>query len=217
MLANYAELQAGIADELKRVDQTSAIKRWIYLCEQELNLVLQRREMEQRAVANTVGGKEAYALPVNYGTGTTMLVNGEPITELTASDFTRMKTQHQSPGRPQKFAVVQNEFLLGPVPEGVYQLELHYYKTIPNLSDSNITHWVLTHYPAVMFYGALSQGAAGKHVSMEQAQKWVMAYKGSRDILIHDQIVEGSLGGGPFLQVALPFGVGRGASILTGE
>jgi hypothetical protein len=62
-------------------------------------------------------------------------------------------------GKPKFYAHVGETFELYPTPDQTYNIELVYYQSIPALSDSNTSNWLLTIAPDAYLYGALMQAA----------------------------------------------------------
>jgi hypothetical protein len=213
---NYGDLQAAIANVVKQADLLPEIPTWIYLCEQELNSILHRREMTQVATASTVIGQDSYELPTDFGEAVAMHVvyqNSETVLE--PADWDAIKATYSTvTGVPNYWGFTQNQFMVGPTPDGVYPIKLYYYKTISNLTGANTTNWLLTNYPTVYLYGALMHAAAS--FVDKRSGNWVTAYKSALKILINDQIRDRGLGGGPILRADLPFGQRARGNILTG-
>jgi hypothetical protein len=174
-----------------------------------LNSLLHRREMTIQAGTSTVAGTPSYALPSDFGEAIAMhVVDGSVENVLEPADFDLIKAGYSNQsGRPVFWGFVQNEFLLGPTPDGTYSLKLYYYKTIPNLSGTQTTNWLLTTYPKIYLYGALAEAAAT--VSDDnRSSRWVSPYRSALKTLINDQIRDRGIGGGPMLRADLPFGIG---------
>lgn len=222
-LDTYAGLQAAIARDLgNRSDVGPRVVDWIYLLEQELNLLLSRREMMQRATANTVIGEDTLALPADYGGGdATLHVNGSPITWVEPSNWGRIKLRYQNfSGLPTEWSITQNEILLGRTPDKVYEVELYYQKTLPNLSATVPTNWLLAKHPNVYYFGTLNYAARSITVDAADAQRWTSSYDEVRNALVKQQVKDRGFGGGPLLQtdIPLPSGSARtGVNILTGD
>lgn len=215
-IATYTDLISAVRDTVKRSDIQSDIPNWIYLCEQELNTILHRREMTELAYTTTVAGQATYGLPLDFGEAVALHVETTPIRVLDPSDWNRINVLYVSQGTPDVWSLTNNEFILGPTPDSAYRITLNYYRTIPNLTGSNDTNWLLTNYPKIYLYGALSE-AANSLIDEPRAANWQRAYQQSVRILIQDQIRERGLGGGPVLRADdLPFGIQSSFNINTG-
>ena len=212
-LANYTELKAAVTRAIKRSDMSTDIDDWIVLREAELNLLLRRREMSNRATTSTIAGQSAYALPTDFGDAISMhLNNGDRQVALTPSDFDRIRTQWTEQGEPEEWAITNNEFLLGPTPDAAYTLELHYYQGIPALASAT-TNWLLERHPGLYFWGTLVSAAS--YLGDPQAGAWGMSYENALKLMLRDQVKERGFGGGPLLRTEI-FG-GSPVSIISGE
>lgn len=215
-LDNYADLQAAVARDLFRTDLTNQIIDWIFMREQEWNLVMKRREMTQLATASTVANQDSYALPTDFGEAMEMHINNSPIEGLEPGSWNRIKTLYQSTGIPQMWSITDDQFLLGPTPNDVYTIELYYYKVIPNLSSGNTTNWLLTNHPQLYYLGAMSAAADSPVLDMPQAAKWKSAYEEALKKFIKQQVRDRGWGGGPMLRTEWPLARG-GFNITSGE
>jgi hypothetical protein len=212
-LANYTELKAAVTRAIKRSDMSTDIDDWIVLREAELNLVLRRREMSNRATTTTVVGQAAYALPTDFGDAISMHLNdGDRQVVLSPSDFDRIRTGWTEQGEPEEWAITNNEFLLGPTPDAVYTLELHYYQGITSLLTTS-SNWLLDRHPGIYFWGTLVSGAS--YLGDPQAEAWAMSYQNALRLMLKDQVKERGFGGGPLLRTDI-FG-GSPVSIFSGE
>lgn len=159
-LDTYANLQTSIADFLNRDDLTSAIPDFITLAEAQLQRDLRHWRMEKRATA-TIDARFS-AVPSDY----LSVIRIQPATDKTAlrlvdaDRMQRLRAQDaNTAGRPRYFAVIGGEFEFYPTPDESYTAELLYHRTIPALSDSNTTNWLLDLAPDAYLYGALLQSA----------------------------------------------------------
>ena len=203
-LANYSDLQAAVAGMLFRNDLTSQIQTWIYIAEQELSSVLHRREMTQRSTSNTVAGQDSYDLPTDFGEAISLHINSSPIEVAVPSNWDYIKVLYQSNAKPQQWCINDDQIMLGPTPDGVYQIELYYYKVIPNLTVSNTTNWLLTTYPKVYLYSVLKEAAI--NLRDPNLPNWAQAADDAIKVVLNDQVRDREFGGGPILRADLPFG-----------
>jgi hypothetical protein len=63
-------------------------------------------------------------------------------------------------GKPQYYAIFdQDTYIMGPTPDQVYQIEMHYYYYPPSITQVG-TSWLGQHFDSVLLYGALLEAAA---------------------------------------------------------
>jgi hypothetical protein len=213
-ISTYATLVSALERAIIRADLTLLIPDWIALFESGINTQLKRREMTVRATSSTVADQQAYALPSDFGDPVSLHITTGTDTVLTPSTWDRLLS-FQETGRPVEYALVANEFRLGPIPDGVYVMDLYYFKVVPALTAIATTNWLLTSYPDLYFYGALVEAAAGRLADDPSAAKWAMRYAEALKGLKRDTARENSFGGGPLLRVDPVLSGGGRYSILT--
>ena len=156
-ISNYSELKTAIASWLDRTDLTDIIPDFIALAETRHKRDFKIRRMETRVTTNTIAGSEFYTLPDDYIAMRNIKLNTDPKTPL---DFLTPEIMDRlnagsSRGTPKAYTIKGNNIELRPLPDGVYEIEVSYYKHFAALSDSNTTNDMLTHHPDVYLYGAL--------------------------------------------------------------
>ena len=156
-ISNYSELKTAIASWLDRTDLTDIIPDFIALAETRHKRDFKIRRMETRVTANTIDGSEFYTLPDDYVAMRNIKLNTDPKTplEFLTPEIMDRLNAGSSKGRPKAYTIKGNNIELRPIPDGVYQVEVSYYKHFTALSDSNTTNDMLTHHPDVYLYGAL--------------------------------------------------------------
>ena len=154
-LSTYDELKTSIANWADRDDLGNFIPDFIALCEARFNRELRLRSMEQKEYTNTVSGQANYALPVNYLQMREFRLNTEPTVSLQYVSPEIYESWNVGSGRPKWYTIIANEIRLGPVPAGVYEMEMLFWRKFPNLSSSVITNWMLQNAPDVYLYGSL--------------------------------------------------------------
>jgi hypothetical protein len=77
-----------------------------------------------------------------------------PLEYLTPEQMDRIRGG-SSTGKPKAYSIMGDTFQLRPIPDGVYEIEMLYYKYFTALSDSNTTNDMLTYHPDLYLYGAL--------------------------------------------------------------
>jgi hypothetical protein len=161
-ISNYSTLQASIGDWLNRSDLTAVIPDFITLAEAQFNRNIRHRRMVERATATL--DSEYSAVPADWLESIRYQINTNPITvmEFVSPDQAAMlKGANGTTGKPIYYTQIGQQFQVVPAPDSgsAYTGELTYYATIPALSVSNTTNWLLTDSPDLYLYGALLQAA----------------------------------------------------------
>lgn len=165
----YAELQVAIQDELNRkggglasdvtIGATTIegkVKRAIANCEIRVQRTIRTRQMETSTSIAFTSGTTEYSLPSDFLSARLMYLVQDPIVTLEQDSLENIIADYPSnaTGQPRKFAVSGSSFFVRPVPDGSRTAKLFYYKTIPVLSDSNTSNWLLTAAPDLYLYGS---------------------------------------------------------------
>ena len=156
-ISNYSELKTAIASWLDRTDLTDIIPDFIALAETRHKRDFKIRRMETRVTTNTIDGSEFYTLPDDYVAMRNIKLNTDPKTplEFLTPEIMDRLNAGSSKGTPKAYTIKGNNIEIRPLPDGVYEIEVSYYKHFAALSDSNTTNDMLTHHPDVYLYGAL--------------------------------------------------------------
>ena len=160
-LTTYDELKASIADTLNRNDLTAQIPDFITMAETQINRDARHWRMEDRVIATV--DSQYTALPTNFvePIRITIPANESHILELMGPlELAKIRQENSdTKGRPQYYAIVDGAFEVYPTPDADYILELVYYETIPHMSSSLQSNWVLEHNPDAILYGSLLHSA----------------------------------------------------------
>ena len=184
-ISNYSELKSAIADWLDRTDLTDSIPNFIALTEARHKRDFKLRRLETRVTANTVADQEYYSLPDNYIAMRNIQLNTDPKTSLeylTPEQMDRVYAGSMK-GKPKAYSIMVNDIQLRPTPDGVYQIELLYYKHVNPLSDSNATNEILDNHPDIYLYGALVE-AEPYLQNDKRIQTWSSLYDRAKSDII---------------------------------
>jgi hypothetical protein len=184
-ISNYSELKSAIADWLDRTDLTDSIPNFIALTEARHKRDFKLRRLETRVTANTVADQEYYSLPDNYIAMRNIQLNTDPKTSLeylTPEQMDRVYAGSMK-GKPKAYSIMVNDIQLRPTPDGVYQIELLYYKHVNPLSDSNATNEILDNHPDIYLYGALVE-AEPYLQNDKRIQTWSSLYDRAKNDII---------------------------------
>ena len=170
-ISTYSEVLSAAQNWLARSDADiqSRIPEFIALTEEVVTwgsddpeFMIPRvraRQMEQRATATV--SSEYTALPTDFLEMRQVKLNTDPTTYLsyiTPQEFDQRYVSSLT-GKPTVFTIVGSEMRVGPTPDTSYTAEMWYYKTIPALTVSNTTNWLLSAAPGVYLYGVMFHAA----------------------------------------------------------
>lgn len=156
-LSTYDEMKTAIANWADRADLAQFIPDFIALCEARYNRELRLRSMEQKQYANTVGGQANYALPTNYLQMREFRLNTNPTKSLQYVSPEIYESWNVGSGEPKWYTIIANEIRIGPVPAGVYEMEMLFWQKFPSLSSTTPTNWMLQNSPDIYLYGSLME------------------------------------------------------------
>ena len=159
-LATYADLKSEVAAWLRRVDLTAEIPTFIALAEAQINRRLRVRPMAARVALTWL---DEYAdLPDDFLAEREATVTAGGVTHRLAyltPEQMDAGARTASSGRPRFYGLYGGQMRLHPAPDQAYAGDLVYLQTIPALSDSQPTNWLLAAHPDAYLYGALTQSA----------------------------------------------------------
>jgi len=155
--SNYDELKKSVSNWADRDDLNSFIPDFIALCEARFNRELRLRSMEQKEYADTVGGQANYALPTNFLQMREFRLNQNPTVSLQYVSPEIYESWNLGSGQPKWYTIIANEIRIGPVPAGVYEMEMLFWRKFPNLGGTNHSNWMLQNAPDVYLYGSLME------------------------------------------------------------
>ena len=184
-ISTYAELKTATANWLDRADLTDIIPDFIVLAETRHKRDFKIRRMETRVTANTIADTEYYTLPDDYIAMRNIKLNSDPKTPLeflTPEIMDRLQAG-SSTGKPKAYSIKGNNIQLRPLPDGVYEIEISYYKTFAALSDSNTTNDMLTHHPDAYLYATLLE-AEPYLQNDKRVTLWLQAYEIAKKAII---------------------------------
>ena len=184
-ITTYSELKTAVANWLDRTDLDDKIPEFIALTEARHRRDFKIRRMETRVTANTIADTEYYSLPDNFVAMRNIQLNTDPKTALeylTPEQMDRVRAGSNT-GKPKAYSIIGNNFQLRPIPDGVYQIEMLYFKYFTALSDSNTTNDMLTFHPDAYLYGALVE-AEPYLFNDKRLQTWSALYdRAKKDII----------------------------------
>lgn len=156
-LANYSDLVSHIQSEC---DDTSAefvakIPDAIAQAEAWFRRELRVDDMVTASTVTAAGATTA--LPTGFKGLLAIDVDGSPDSPLEAMALAELKRVYPTTatGQPEAYAIADDKFWWGPVPDTSYTVNIVYSASIPGL-EANTTNWLMTGHPDLYEAGALA-------------------------------------------------------------
>ena len=111
------------------------------------------------AATDTLTEAASIALPADFLAVIDIYRATDPRVALQPTTPQAIHSQYVSSGTPRFYAIVDGTLLLSPSPDGSEDIELRYYAKLADLSADGDTNDVLTNFPAIYIYGALTHHA----------------------------------------------------------
>lgn len=161
-IATYDELLTELDQWLNRSDLTDRIPTFIRLFESRANRLLRCPEMAASTSYATVAGTAQLQLPDDFLGARDLYIDADPTVVLQAMTPAVLRNTYVSSisSEPAAYAVIGDQIILGPTPDGSYTLNLDYFQRIPSLNSDNPTNWLLTAYPDAYLWGSLCMAEA---------------------------------------------------------
>lgn len=154
-LTDFNGLKSAIALWSRRDDVTNSLDDFISLAENDIDKSLQLRTNEKRALATINNVDRFITLPTGF-------IEMRSLRILVGVDWEDVMFRvpdglniKETAGTPY-FYTINKQIEFDRVPDQSYQLEMVYYKKLTPLSATNTTNNVLTDYPDLYLYGALT-------------------------------------------------------------
>jgi hypothetical protein len=156
-LANYTDLQAAISDYLDDETLDARIPDFIRLFEVKAQRILRTSQAKNVATAQTDANGQVN-VPTDFrGIVRITLSDGTPLDFLTPDDV-NLRNSYASNRRTYGFTIEGQTITM--VPAASVNIILYYYQTLPVLSVSNASNWLLAQDPDAYLYGSLAEAEA---------------------------------------------------------
>jgi hypothetical protein len=152
-LTNYTQLQTAIQDYLDDETMNARVPDFITLFEAKARRALTTSDTVGTSVGTTTSDGKI-SLPTDFSMVRRVHVNGLPLDYITAEDAGHRNSRQS--GRS-TYAYSLEGKVLTVVPPGIVDVTLVYSQTVPALSGTNPTNWILDAHPDAYLYGALSE------------------------------------------------------------
>lgn len=154
-IPDYAALQARIAQYIDDTTQTARIPGFIELAERKWDRTLFVPTREVAATATATG--ERLALPTDCKVVRGVVITGFGQLRQTNPSET---FQNATGPRPNSYSVQGSEIVFDPPPTASTPVTILYYQTLPLLSVSVTSNWLLAAHPDLYLFGTLIQASA---------------------------------------------------------
>ncbi|MDD9727220.1 hypothetical protein PVV74_17300 [Roseovarius sp. SK2] len=175
-ITTYAELKTAIANWLDRDDLSDSAGDFITLGERKLEREVKHWKGEKRATATFDGRFTAVPADLLEVLRLQVDIDERPLQLVNAQEMHQMRARtSNTAGRPKYFALVDSSFEVYPTPDEDYTGTLYYRATLPSLSDSNTSNWLLEIAPDAYLYASLLESAPFLRDD-ERLQTWTALY-----------------------------------------
>lgn len=156
-ITTYAELVTAVENWLDDDTLTARIPEMIALAEAEFNRRLNTIEMEARAFTTATG--EYVTLPDDWSNIRAVYLTDADYVRLEQMSLPELRAAYAGrwTGQPANYALVDDQLVLGPIPDSSRSIEILYTQKIPSLSVSNTTNWLLDSHPDLYLFATLQQ------------------------------------------------------------
>lgn len=180
-ISTYAELVTAVGTWLNRTDLTAMIPDFIALFEARMNRELRHPQMETTATSAIAAGDTELALPDDFLAARTVYIDDNPDNVLVAMSHANLRASYPytDAGELRAYAVSGSTLQIAPPAGDDATLTLSYFASIPALTDSNATNWLLTSHPDAYLFGTLTQA----QVYLQDDQRAAM-WKGAWDEIL---------------------------------
>lgn len=140
---------------------TEQIDTFIQQAEQRIYNSVQLLDLRKNVVGNTAAANKYLTVPTDWLANFSVAVI-DPVTGeyeyMLNKDVNYIREAFPFPtttGKPTHYAMFdQNSYILGPTPDAVYQIELHYFYYPPSIVTAG-TSWLGDNFDAVLLYGSI--------------------------------------------------------------
>lgn len=156
-ITDYTDLQTTVATYLGRTDLNDIIPTFIDFAESRLSRELRTRKMLKNVTSPITANTDKLALPNDFLSLRDIFVQGNPrqrLTYMSPSAFSSDARPDQS-GKPLYYTIYSAEFVMAPIPDAAYTLELLYYARPNRLDEDTVSNVFLANYPDALLYASL--------------------------------------------------------------
>ena len=165
---NFGQLKATLLAEIGRPPSDVVYQ----LVTEDINRELRISEMVASA---TLTEAASVTLPTGFLGVISAYLDTDPRVALTPTTKTALDRSHRSGQTACEYAIEDGVMYLNPEPQTTETIVLTYYSRVPLFSADTDENEILTNYPSIYIYGALTHHAALKQ-DQTKAAMWKVAY-----------------------------------------
>ena len=188
-ITTYSELQTAIGTWTNRSDLTSVVADLIAIAEAKIRRDRRILLINERSFT----AAEGYSLPTDFNGVLDLYHDGSQnygrIKIVDAEELAERKRRHGDTGVPMFAAIIDKDsgpiLRFAPEPGSDYTLKLVYEATVPALSDTDTTNFVLTNHPDIYLFACLAEAAAYL-MEPEQEARWLTRYEQAAQLYERD-------------------------------
>lgn len=154
-ITTYSELQTAVSDWAHRSDITATIQDCIALAESRFNMRLRTKEQEVALTSTAINSSYQVSIPANTLAVKRMWRTGTPVTPLQPLALESVLQQQANRNLAGYYAMGASELTF----DGTGTVAGVLYRTIPALSSTATTNWLLTSHPRLYLYATLAEVA----------------------------------------------------------
>jgi len=163
MITDYATLQTSVLAWINRTNDADAVSvcpLWVQMAENELRMAMSRmmvRYGEVRDPAFSISS-EYTNLPDGFIRARLLRLEGNTPRELEympPQAIERLTLLTSGADKPKIYTIQGNQLRVIPAPDTTYTATFTYY-SLPSLSVSNTTNWLLTAYPLIYLFAVIA-------------------------------------------------------------
>ena len=160
-LATYIDLLASVATWMDRTDLTAVIPDFVVLTEARIARDLRIRKQVTNTTTSTVANVQYIALPSDF-----LELENLSIPAASTPNYLAVVTPELmdvkypagiNTGQPRVYTLLGDRIQFGPTPDAVYAVSIDYYARLAALATTS-PNWLLTNYPNIYLFGALTEG-----------------------------------------------------------
>lgn len=194
-LDTYANLQTSVLVKLGRSNDSDAIARvvdWVTLAEDEMRMALTRLTVRQGESVNSAYtiSSEYNALPDGFLRQRSIKITSSSSPQdldYVAPQIADNWNSFGQAGLPKLFTIQGNQLRVSPPPDTNYTASFTYY-SLPSLSVTNPTNWLLMAHPKLYFKATLAEA----YYYYENLDRWNTATQDCERMLSAIYIADGS-------------------------